>query len=379
MSTKVNQTVENEQTQIEIGKQKTMEQQVQVVQTGKRTVKTSLMGKDEVFKLLSLAEALQLPILLVGEPGVGKTNIVMDYSKAMFDMNNPEHKAHFDNEGVFMIETDEGTRSSQIKGNPDMEALLDNKFVLNSPITKADTVIINEVDKASSALRNSLLGIMNERVLFDGKDKTPCRWKLFVATCNEIPKDEIASPFWDRFSLKMKVDRLSVGDLIKYYQKGDKNFTKDVKINIPTRAEIDQVEVATDKLEKFLNVAYKKCSDRTLTFAPLMAKAISLVYNCSVDKAIIKACELLVDRDTANKLSKELLSQEKRSIMDKVDLIQAMTNEQQIETAIADIEKMVGNFVSTGKMNQADLNEIEKMIASAMAEHPCFKIEIEVD
>jgi len=57
-------------------------------------------------------------------------------------------------------------------------------------LASSDIVVINEVDKASSNVRNSLLGVMNEKFLFNGKSKIPCNWQLFVATCNEIPKED---------------------------------------------------------------------------------------------------------------------------------------------------------------------------------------------
>lgn len=370
----------NEQTQIEVGKPNTKNMKNPIVIKGQRTFETSLMGKEDVFKLLSLAEALQLSILLVGPPGTAKTKVVTDYTKGMFDLSNPDHIRHFNEEGVFMLETDEGTKSSEIKGVVNLEKLVtENKYEIDSHITKADTIIINEVDKASSALRNALLGIMNERVLFNGKDKVGCKWKLFVATCNEIPKDEIGSPFWDRFQLKMTVNRLSAGDLVKYYKGGDKSYTAKIKVSIPTPAQIDAVQVAPDKLEKFINVAYKSCSDRTLSFVPRMARAISLVYNCSVDKALIKTCELLVDKSTAEKLSKELLSPEKRAVMDKVDMISGMTNENQIERAMEEIEKMVGNFAAQGKFSQSDLVELKQLVEAAMVNHPYYKIEVETE
>lgn len=367
-----------ETTQIEIGKTKKIMNKIEI--KGQRTFETSLMGKEEVFKLLSLAESLRLGVLLVGPPGTGKTKIVTDYTKGMFDLTDQDQVRHFNEEGVFMLETDEGTKSSEIKGIVNLEKLVtQNKYEIDSHITQADTIIINEVDKASSALRNSLLGIMNERILFNGKDKVVCKWRLFVATCNEIPKDEVGSPFWDRFALKLKVDRLSAGELIKYYKGGDKNYSTKIKISVPTSEQIDKVTVAPDKLDKFINVAYKNCSDRTLSFVPVMARAISLVYNCSVDKALIKTCELLVDKSTAEKLSKELLSPEKRAIMDKVDMISGMSNENQIEKAMEEIEKMVGNFAAQGKFSQSDLSELKQLVEVAMSNHPYYKIEVETD
>lgn len=373
-------TTESTQTTIEVGTTKTnnkpMTNKIEI--QSKRKFETSLMGKEEVFRLLSLAETLNLAILLVGPPGTGKTKIVTDYTKGMFDLTDINQRRHFNNDGVFILETDEGTKSSEIKGVVNLGKLVtENKYEVDSHIAKADTIIINEVDKASSALRNSLLGIMNEKIVFNGRDKVKCNWKLFVATCNEIPKDEINSPFWDRFALKMTVGRLTAGEMVKYYKGGDKNYKTSIKVNIPTPEEVDAVDVPVDKLEKFLNVTYKSCSDRTLSFAPLMAKAVSLVYNCSVDKALIKTCELLVDKSTAEKLSKELLSKEKRAVMDKVDMISSMTNEAQIEKAMEEVEKMVVNFTSQGSFSKSDLSEIKLLVETAMANHPYYRIEIE--
>jgi hypothetical protein len=98
-----------------------------------------------------------------------------------------------------------------------------------------------------------------------------------------------------------------------------------------------------------------------------------------VDKALIKACELLVDKTTAEKLSKELLSPEKRAVMDKVDMISGMTNENQIERAMEEIEKMVGNFAAQGKFSASDLSELKQLVEAAMVNHPYYKIEVETD
>lgn len=345
-----------------------------------RVFNTDLMNKEEAFKMLALAECLGLPVLLVGEPGTAKTKTVTDFVKGRFDLSDPKQVEHFNNEGVFMLETDEGTKSSDIKGVVDLEALVTtNKFMMNSPVTKADCVIINEVDKASSSLRNALLGIMNEKVLFTGKEKIKCNWSLFVATCNEIPKDELKSPFWDRFVLKMTMTRMKAGDLIRYYKEGGKKYSTPIRLTVPTIDEIEAVIVSADKLEKFIDLTYKSCSDRTLSFVPTMTKAVSLVYNCSVDKALIKVCEFLVGTNESQKLSKMLLSAEKKNILDKVDLITGMQSETQIQSAITEVENLVGSYVKSGKFSQTDVEEIRDIVEMAMANHPFYEATVEFD
>lgn len=167
-----------------------------------RQIETSLINKEEVFKMLALAEATGLPCLLIGQPGVAKTKTVVDYAKAWLNKDGKMTAKDFA-EKIYILETDEGTKASEIKGMPDLGKLFtDNEYSLSTPIADAEIVIINEVDKASSAIRNAMLGVMNEKFLFNGKHKIPCKWKLFIATCNEIPKEEKGSPFWDRFMLK---------------------------------------------------------------------------------------------------------------------------------------------------------------------------------
>ena len=52
-----------------------------------RQIKTKLIGKDEVFKVLALGEATKLPVLLLGDPGVGKTQSLLDYAAAKYGYN----------------------------------------------------------------------------------------------------------------------------------------------------------------------------------------------------------------------------------------------------------------------------------------------------
>lgn len=362
-------------TKIEIKPQQKMDTPTKIIIESKRSFETSLIAKDEIFRLLSLGETLRMPILLIGPPGTAKTKIVTDYTKGMFDLKNIDHVKHFNSDGVFILETDEGTKSSEVKGMVDMEKLvIDNRYEVNSPITRADTIVINEVDKASSTLRNSLLGIMNERVLFNGKNKIKCKWKLFVATCNEIPQDEMGSPFWDRFPIKINVARLSSSDMKKYWKQGDKKYSQIINVNIPAMTEIEKIKIPIGKLTTFLDLTYKECSDRTLSFVPLTAKAVSLVYGISTDKALIKTAELFTNPSIAEKLSKLIISVQKRAILDRIDMIISMTNNDQIESAIKEVEDLVGQYHAEGTINNNDIEEIKVLVETAMQDHPFYEV-----
>lgn len=335
-----------------------------------RHIETSLINKEEVFKMLALAEATGLPLLLIGEPGVAKTKTIIEYAKAWLNKDGKMTAEDFQNK-MYILETDEGTKASEIKGMPDLGKLFtENKYEINAPVAEADIVIINEVDKASSAIRNAMLGVMNEKFLFNGKDKIPCKWKLFVATCNEIPKDEKDSPFWDRFMLKMTVNRVSAGDMSKYYAKGARNYKENFNIGIPNQAELNTVEIPSNKLDKYLEVGYQHSSDRTLTFVPKLTKAVSYIWDSSVDKALVKTAQIMISQNAGSELQNKLMSPEIKAIMSKVEMLHSHSNNEALEMAIAEIESLINTYATRGVLDKGQVEEIESTMQVIIENHP---------
>lgn len=335
-----------------------------------RTIDTSLINKEEVFKMLALAESTGLPCLLVGQPGVAKTKTVIDYAKAWLNRDGNMTAQDFANK-IYILETDEGTKASEIKGMPDLGKLFtDNEYSLSTPIADAEIVIINEVDKASSAIRNAMLGVMNEKFLFNGKHKIPCKWKLFVATCNEIPKEEKGSPFWDRFMLKHTVNRVSAGEMVKYYNKGGREYREKFNIGIPNKVEINEIEIPAAKLEKYLEVGYQHSSDRTLTFVPTLSKAVSYIWDISVDKALVKTAQIMIDQTAGSELQNKLMSPEVKAVMSKVEMLHSYQTNEQLELAIAEIEGLINTYASRGIMDVGQVGEIEVSMQYILQNHP---------
>lgn len=335
-----------------------------------RQIETSLINKEEVFKMLALAEATGLPCLLIGQPGVAKTKTVVDYAKAWLNKDGKMTAKDFA-EKIYILETDEGTKASEIKGMPDLGKLFtDNEYSLSTPIADAEIVIINEVDKASSAIRNAMLGVMNEKFLFNGKHKIPCKWKLFVATCNEIPKEEKGSPFWDRFMLKHTVNRVSAGEMVKYYNKGGRDYREKFNIGIPNKAEINEVEIPAAKLEKYLEVGYQHSSDRTLTFVPTLSKAVSYIWDISVDKALVKTAQIMIDQTAGSELQNKLMSPEVKAVMSKVEMLHSYQTNAQLELAIAEIEGLINTYAGRGIMDAGQVGEIEVSMQYILQNHP---------
>jgi hypothetical protein len=322
----------------------------------KRTINTNLLKKLETFRVMALGEAVGTPILLIGPPGVAKTAAVIDYAKAAGNGN-------IDDADLFLLETDEGTRSNAIKGNIDLEELtLNQKYRVDSPITSAKFVVINEIDKASASLRNSLLGIMNEKILFNGTEKVPCEWQAFIATCNSIPDDEVGSPFWDRFLVTFHVNRLRQADILDYYAKGGKVFNQNHNIQIPEQSDIDAITIDPIKLKKVIDLIYTSLSDRSLSFLPTIIKNIMVVWKFNEDRAIVKCVELLVDKSAAKTISKSLVSKELRAIYDAIDGIGQCISMDAYSQQFDKVEALCEQQFKSGKLKQEDVEDIKNRV-----------------
>jgi len=315
------------------------------------------MKKEETFKVMALGEAVNTPILLIGPPGVAKTAAVIDFAKASL--------GKLGGNDLFLLETDEGTKSTAVKGNIDIEALTTtNKYRINSPVTKAKIVVINEIDKASASLRNSLLGIMNERVLFNGTEKVPCVWTNFIATCNEIPDDEVDSPFWDRFLITHEVTRLSQSDMLRYYAKGGKEFNQTHDIQMPEKADIDAITLSPEKLRKVLDVCHKNLSDRALSFLPILIKNVMIVWSLNEDRGIVKTAELLVGKPLAKELAKTLVPKEIRELYDIIDAIGQTLSNDEYNRQYDKLELAYGEASTKGLLTKSDEEDLKKRITA---------------
>ncbi len=317
----------------------------------KRQISTNLMKKLETFRVMALGEAVNTPILLIGPPGVAKTAAVIDFAKASL--------GQLKTDDLFLLETDEGTRSNAVKGNIDLEELTtNNKYKVDSPVTKARVVVINEIDKASASLRNSLLGIMNERVLFNGKEKIKCQWTNFIATCNEIPDDEVDSPFWDRFLITHKVGRLSQSDMLNYYNKGGKAFRQNHDITLPEQADLDSITLTPHKLKQILDITHSELSDRALSFLPLLIKNVMCVWSLNEDRGMVKATELLVGKEIAKNLAKSLVPKEVRALYDIIDAIGQCVSNDEYNKQYDRLELAYGEANAKGLLTKGDEDDL---------------------
>lgn len=69
----------------------------------------------------------------------------------------------------------------------------------------ASIAFIDEVFKANSAILNALLTLLNEREFDNGAGRQRCPLISVIGATNEVPEDEVAEAFFDRFLVRLPV------------------------------------------------------------------------------------------------------------------------------------------------------------------------------
>lgn len=187
--------------------------------------------RDELARILVLTVFCKQHIFLIGEPGVGKTDIANTIASMIKNTNFWEKVLDHD------------TKKHELFGDPKIPYSELNKF---ETILGNEFVFLDEMFKAPSESLNACLPIMNERIYQDkGRKHTVPLLAMFGAS-NEMPSGDKIAPFDDRLIFRYDVLRI---------QK-DENFLKFIKKQFDT-SRVLNVQFEIDDLH-FVEAEAKK-------------------------------------------------------------------------------------------------------------------------
>lgn len=162
-----------------------------------------VVGREECVRALLLALVAGEHVVFISPPGTAKTYMVNILSKLL-------------NARFYKFLLTRFTDYSELFGPVDIPSLVKGVYRRNwSGIVKADIVFLDEVFKANSAILNSLLSIMQERVVYDPLtgESVPVQLWTMVGASNEVPCEEELRALYDRFSVRVFFDYLSDSDV----------------------------------------------------------------------------------------------------------------------------------------------------------------------
>jgi MoxR-like ATPase len=152
------------------------------------------VGRQAVVDLMTVAAVAQEPLLLVGPPGTAKSDLVLKFRDAL----------RISNEDYFEYLLTRFTEPSEVLGPIDINLLRQGRYIRREggKLPTARLVFLDEVFKASSAILNALLTVINERKFYQDGAPQPVKLKVLFAATNELPEHAELGALKDRFCLK---------------------------------------------------------------------------------------------------------------------------------------------------------------------------------
>lgn len=159
-------------------------------------VKHSFVGKDDIVDLLGVGLVARENAFLLGPPGTAKSAIIRLLAQCLEDGKNFEYLlTRF-------------TEPNEIFGPFDIRKLKEGELVTNTEgmMPEASLVFLDEIFNANSAILNSLLTALNEKIFRRGRETKKLPALMFVGASNGLPEDESLNALLDRFLIRVKCD-----------------------------------------------------------------------------------------------------------------------------------------------------------------------------
>lgn len=251
-------------------------------------LKSLFVGKNDVIDLLGICLLSRENAFILGPPGSAKSAIIRALSDCISDGNNFEYLlTRF-------------TEPNEIFGPFDIRKLKEGELITNTEgmMPEASLVFLDEIFNANSAILNSLLMALNEKIFKRGKEKKQLPALMFVGASNSLPEDETLNALLDRFLVRVVSDYVEV-DLLEEVLIAGWNMQSDAKKEIPTISssaikelqalckQVNLSEIRKEYIQLIQNIRATgvKVSDRRAVKIQNLIAASAVM--CNRDKAVL--------------------------------------------------------------------------------------------
>lgn len=160
-------------------------------------LKKVFVGKDEIIDLMGICLAGRENLFILGPPGTAKSATVRELSKLI-------------NGQTFEYLLTRFTEPNELFGPFDIRKLREGDLVTNTEgmLPEASLIFLDELLNANSAILNSLLMVLNERVFRRGSETRKLPALMVIGASNHLPEDEALQALFDRFLIRVKSDNV---------------------------------------------------------------------------------------------------------------------------------------------------------------------------
>jgi MoxR-like ATPase len=154
-----------------------------------------LVEREALLELVTLCAVAGEHLLVLGPPGTAKSEAVRRTARALGGT-------------YFEYLLGRYTEPSEVFGPVDLRKLREGRVETETAgmLPEADVAFLDEVFLGSTAILNTLLGLLNERVFRRGHTRVSCPLRVCVGAANALPEDEALAAFADRFLVRVYVE-----------------------------------------------------------------------------------------------------------------------------------------------------------------------------
>ena len=232
---------------------------------------TGLVEREALVEMVALSAVAEEHVLVIGPPGTAKSEAVRRIARATGGQYFEYLLGRF-------------TEPSEIFGPVDLHKLKDGLVETDTlgMLPEADIAFLDEIFQGSTAILNTLLGILNERVFRRGHTNVRCPLRVCVGASNTLPEDSALAAFADRFLVRCFVDPIPDPMLEQLLESGwSLNQSPEL-----TTASLNDIEVLT--------VAARKADMSGVR--PHIAQAIRILRGAGItltDRRAVRAQKLI--------------------------------------------------------------------------------------
>lgn len=160
-----------------------------------RVASRGLVGREALVETIALAAVAGEHVLVIGPPGTAKSEAARRLSRAIRG-------------SYFEYLLGRFTEPGEIFGPVDFRKLKEGVVETDTTgmLPEAEIAFLDEVFQGSTAILNTLLGILNERLFRRGRTLLHCPLRICIGASNALPADESLAAFADRFLVRVYVD-----------------------------------------------------------------------------------------------------------------------------------------------------------------------------
>lgn len=207
-----------------------------------------LIEKDEAVRLALLSSIAGESIFFLGPPGTAKS-LVSRRLKLAFKGENEKSVSYFE----YLM--NQFSTPDEIFGPVSLKALEENQYerITQGFLPEANVAFLDEIWKASPAIQNTLLTILNEKKFHNGNKVNEVPLKALISASNELPqKNQGLEALWDRFLIRAIVNPIQKNEDFEKFLYGEKvraelEPTDSMKKNLILTSELEEW---TEKIEK---------------------------------------------------------------------------------------------------------------------------------